>query len=95
MTMSGRRNRRNREIREVREIHARPSHQIAKFLLSTLMLVWFGLGLLAASQRQYFANPPTDCGGLGTIAVTVLAGPFNYLGANPRISACNLPQPSQ
>ena len=32
--------------------------------------------------------------GAGTIAVTILAGPLNYFGANPKV-ACKLPQPSK
>ncbi|MFJ2666581.1 hypothetical protein ACIO14_19775 [Nocardia fluminea] len=95
MTMRGRRNRRDREIREVREIRASPAHQTAKFLLSVLMLVWFGAGLVAAMQRDYFTNTPANCGDLGTIGLTVLAGPLNYLGLNPKVSECQLPEPSR
>lgn len=95
MTMRGRRNRRDREIREVREIRASPAHQTAKFLLSVLMLVWFGSGLAAAWQRDYFTNTPVNCGDLGTIGLTVLAGPLNYLGMNPRVAECQLPEPSR
>ncbi|MFD4439396.1 hypothetical protein ACFWPK_06405 [Nocardia sp. NPDC058519] len=94
MTMRGGRNRRDREIREVREIRGRPAHQAARFLLSMLMLVWFGAGLAAAMQRDYFTNTPNNCGDLGTIGLTVLAGPLNYLGLNPRVSECTLPEPS-
>ncbi|MFE6924554.1 hypothetical protein ACFVAV_26260 [Nocardia sp. NPDC057663] len=95
MTMRGRRNRRDREIREVREIHARPPYQVARFLLSTLLLVWFGAGMVAAMQRNYFINTPIDCRAWGTIAVTLVAGPLNYMGANPKISECQLPEPSR
>jgi hypothetical protein len=28
------------------------------------------------------------------VAVTILAGPLNYVGVNPKVS-CQLPQPSQ
>jgi hypothetical protein len=31
---------------------------------------------------------------LGTIAVTIVAGPLNYAGVNPKIK-CQLPQPSK
>jgi hypothetical protein len=27
--------------------------------------------------------------------VTVIAGPLNYLGANPKVHNCNLPEPSK
>jgi hypothetical protein len=35
-----------------------------------------------------------NCAGFGTIAVTVIAGPLNYMGVNPKIDDCNVPQPS-
>ncbi|MFC4128465.1 hypothetical protein [Nocardia rhizosphaerae] len=91
--MRDRRNRRSREIREV--VHARPPHQTAKRVFSALLLIWLGAGLVAAHQRSYFTNPPVDCGAWGTIALTVAAGPLNYLGANPKVTDCRLPEPSQ
>jgi len=30
----------------------------------------------------------------GTIAVTVIAGPLNYFGANPKVTNCHVLQPS-
>ncbi|MFF4625773.1 hypothetical protein [Nonomuraea jabiensis] len=33
-------------------------------------------------------------GKVATIAVTIVAGPLNYLGMNPKI-ACQTPQPSK
>ncbi|MFC6010414.1 hypothetical protein [Nocardia lasii] len=94
MTTYGRR-RRDREIREVREIRARPRHQFAQFFLSVLMLVWFGSGLIAAVQRDHFTSAPVNCGAWGTIGLTVLAGPLNYLGVNPKVSECQFPEPSR
>jgi hypothetical protein len=35
-----------------------------------------------------------NCATAATIAVTILAGPLNYLGANPKVT-CHLPQPSK
>jgi hypothetical protein len=35
-----------------------------------------------------------NCAHAGTIAVTMLAGPLNYVGVNPKVS-CQVPQPSQ
>ena len=29
------------------------------------------------------------------LAVTVIAGPLNYLGANPKVHNCDLPEPSK
>jgi hypothetical protein len=31
---------------------------------------------------------------VGTIALTIVAGPLNYVGVNPKIS-CKVPQPSK
>ncbi|KAF0846840.1 hypothetical protein FNL39_104262 [Nocardia caishijiensis] len=93
--MRGRRNRRDREVREVREIQARPPHQTAKSLLSLLVMAWLLAGLVAAFQRDYFTDTPTNCGDWGTIALTVAAGPLNYLGMNPKVGECQLPEPSQ
>ncbi|WP_051161349.1 hypothetical protein [Nocardia brevicatena] len=64
-------------------------------ILSVLVLIWLVAGLLAAGQRGYFNAAPTTCPGLSTLAVTVLAGPFNYMGMNPRVGDCDLPQPSR
>ncbi|MEV0296501.1 hypothetical protein [Nocardia sp. NPDC050710] len=60
-----------------------------------LLLVWLAIGLIAAGQRRSFANGPIDCAGFATIAVTALAGPLNYMGLNPKISDCTLPEPSE
>jgi hypothetical protein len=35
-----------------------------------------------------------DCAKTGTIAVTIIAGPLNYVGVNPKVS-CTTPQPSK
>jgi hypothetical protein len=62
---------------------------------SALVAVWLIIGIVAAWQRDYFSSAGTDCAGAGTIAVTVLAGPLNYLGVNPKVEDCTLPEPSQ
>jgi hypothetical protein len=56
--------------------------------------VWLLIGVLAAGQRHYFTSSATNCAKAGTIAVTILAGPLNYVGVNPKIS-CHVPQPSK
>ena len=61
---------------------------------SLLLIIWFAIGALAAGQRHYYDGLP-NCAGAGTIAVTILAGPLNYVGANPKVSTCRLPQPSK
>lgn len=62
---------------------------------STLVLVWLLIGVFAAYQRDYFSQEDTSCARVGTVVVTVLAGPLNYLGVNPKVGDCDVPQPSQ
>jgi hypothetical protein len=59
-----------------------------------LFVIWFAIGAIAAWQRDYLKSEPKTCAKAGTIAVTVLAGPLNYVGANPKVH-CSLPQPSK
>jgi hypothetical protein len=68
---------------------------------SILLLVWLLIGLLAAFQRDYFRGELDSCNKAATIAVTVVAGPLNYVGVNPRIDCSdvnvdvNVPEPSK
>ena len=55
-----------------------------------VLVVWLVIGAVAAGQRHYYSGSSTNCAKLGTITVTVLAGPLNYLGVNPRVS-CQAP----
>ncbi len=61
---------------------------------SILLLIWLVIGAIAAGQRHYYSGSRENCAHAGTIAVTILAGPLNYVGVNPRVS-CHLPEPSQ
>jgi hypothetical protein len=69
---------------------------VLKFLkLGVIVLVlWLAIGAAAAWQRGYFKGRQDTCAKTGTTVVTVLAGPLNYAGANPKIT-CALPQPSK
>ena len=64
---------------------------------SLLLLIWLLIGLFAAYQRNDFNGKIDNCNKAATIAVTVIAGPLNYLGVNPKISCktVNVPQPSK
>ena len=64
-------------------------------LLTLLVVVWLVIGAVAAFQRDYFSDARTNCAEAGNIALTIVAGPLNYVGVNPRIENCDLPQPSQ
>ena len=57
------------------------------------MLIWPIIGAVAAGQRGYYSSSSATRARAGTILVTVLAGPFNFIGVNPKIS-CHLPSPS-
>jgi hypothetical protein len=62
-------------------------------VLALVVVIWLVIGALAAGQRHYFSGSSANCAKVGTITVTVLAGPLNYVGANPKIK-CHTPQPS-
>jgi membrane protein YdbS with pleckstrin-like domain len=59
-----------------------------------LVIVWLVVGSVAAGQRGYFTHASQNCASAGTIALTVIAGPLNYLGVNPKVTNCHVPQPS-
>lgn len=58
-----------------------------------IVLIWLVVGVIAGGQRGYYQGSTETCAKAGTIAVTIIAGPLNYLGVNPKIS-CRVPQPS-
>jgi hypothetical protein len=63
-------------------------------LAVALVLGWLIIGVVAGGQRHYYSGSAETCAKAGTIAGTILAGPLNYLGANPKIS-CRIPRPSK
>jgi hypothetical protein len=63
---------------------------------TVVVVVWLLIGLAAAIQRDYFRGSEANCAELGNIAVTVVAGPLNYVGVNPKIKCeVEVPQPSK
>lgn len=62
-------------------------------LIAFIVLVWLLIGAAAAYQRGYFKTDSSNCAKAGTVAATVVAGPLNYVGVNPKIT-CVIPQPS-
>jgi hypothetical protein len=62
-------------------------------LIGVIALVWLLIGVLAVWQRGYFKDDVTSCASAASIALTVLVGPLNYAGVNPKVS-CQLPEPS-
>jgi hypothetical protein len=61
---------------------------------AVLVVIWIVVGFIAAGQRGYFSGSSTNCAEAGSTAVTVIAGPLNYIGVNPKVN-CDVPQPSQ
>jgi hypothetical protein len=64
-------------------------------LIGFIVLVWLLIGVVAAYQRDYFSTSESNCATAGSIALTVLVGPLNYTGVNPKVTECNIPEPSQ
>ena len=68
-------------------------------ILSLLIVVWLVIGAFAAYQRDYFSDTETNCAEAGNIALTVVAGPLNYVGVNPEVDCADedvdIPEPSE
>lgn len=58
-----------------------------------LLVIWLIIGVIAGAQRNYYSGS-VSCAKAGTIAVTILAGPLNYIGVNPKVH-CLVPHPSK
>jgi hypothetical protein len=63
-------------------------------IVGVLVVIWLIIGAIAAGQRGYYSNDDKNCAEAGTILVTIVAGPLNYIGANPKVD-CELPEPSK
>ncbi|HMH92934.1 MAG TPA: hypothetical protein VK586_17840 [Streptosporangiaceae bacterium] len=64
-------------------------------ILGVLVIIWLVIGAIAAGQRHYYSkDAATSCASASTIVVTIVSGPLNYFGVNPRVN-CKLPQPSK
>lgn len=65
---------------------------------SGLVVVWLLIGVLAAFQRGYFSDAKdVRCSEVSDTVLTVLAGPLNYIGVNPKVRCpdVRVPQPSK
>jgi hypothetical protein len=60
---------------------------------SIILILWLVIGAIAGGQRHYYSGSTTSCAKASTIVVTVIAGPLNYIGVNPKIK-CRAPKPS-
>lgn len=64
-------------------------------LIAIVVIAWLVIGVFAAAQRGYFGSgQDVNCKSVSDTALTVVAGPLNYVGANPKVS-CHTPQPSK
>lgn len=61
---------------------------------AAVLVVWLVIGLLAAVQRDYFSGSDANCAKVGSTVLTIVAGPLNYVGLNPKID-CDVPEPSK
>ena len=66
-------------------------------LIGIIVVVWLGIGVIAAFQRGYLTDKKdVSCRSFGDTALTIVAGPLNYVGVNPKVN-CHVkaPQPSK
>jgi hypothetical protein len=64
-------------------------------LIGLLVVVWLLIGVFAAFQRGYFGNDrQVNCKQASDTALTIVAGPLNYVGVNPKVN-CRTPRPSR
>jgi hypothetical protein len=61
---------------------------------AVVIVIWLIIGVIAATQRSYFSSSSSNCAQASNTIVTIVAGPLNYIGINPKIQ-CNVPQPSK
>lgn len=61
---------------------------------SIVLIIWLLIGVAAAAQRDYFASDDASCNNVSDTVLTVVAGPLNYVGLNPKVD-CKVPQPSE
>jgi hypothetical protein len=68
-----------------------------KSLIGIILIAWLVIGAAAAWQRGYFGDDQdVTCKTAGDTTLTILAGPLNYLGANPKVDCkVNAPEPSK
>jgi hypothetical protein len=62
---------------------------------AVIIVIWLVLGAIAAYERGYFSDTSdASCAEAGTVIVTTVAGPLNWMGVNPKIT-CDVPEPSK
>ncbi|MGB0099180.1 MAG: hypothetical protein WBP61_02765 [Nocardioides sp.] len=68
-----------------------------KNIIALVIVLWLVVGGVAAWQRGYFGDErEVNCKSTGDTVLTVLAGPLNYFGVNPKVDCdVSIPQPSE
>ncbi|MEE2040246.1 hypothetical protein Q8791_23805 [Nocardiopsis sp. CT-R113] len=66
-----------------------------RIVLSTFVVLWLLIGLVASFQRGLFSPEEASCSNLGHTVGTIFVGPLNYMGVNPTIECPALPEPSE
>ncbi|TMM29760.1 MAG: hypothetical protein E6F99_29585 [Actinobacteria bacterium] len=61
---------------------------------AVIVVIWLIIGVIAATQRGYLSSSSSNCAKASNTIVTIVAGPLNYVGVNPKIK-CDVPQPSK
>jgi hypothetical protein len=74
------------------DLYADDATEVQVHIGSLLLVIWLVIGGIAAGQRGDYKGP-IGCSRASTIAVTIIAGPFNYTGVNPNIN-CTVQHPS-
>ena len=65
-----------------------------RLIIGIVVVTWLVIGTAAAAQRGYFGQDrPVNCNLGATAGLTVVSGPLNYTGVDPRVS-CTAPRPS-
>lgn len=57
---------------------------------TVILFLWLIIGAAAAGQRGYFGAATLDCSSGATMALTIVAGPLNYVGLKPQISCTSI-----
>ena len=50
-----------------------------------ILVIRLIIGAVAAGQRHYFDSGTANCANASTTFVTVIVGPLNYIGVNPKV----------
>ncbi|HZV26858.1 MAG TPA: hypothetical protein VFG00_11255 [Acidothermaceae bacterium] len=62
-------------------------------LAAVIVVAWLIIGIAATVQRGYLKSNNATCARTSTVAGTIVVGPLNYVGVNPKIT-CRVPKPS-